>query len=199
LCAYIAPSNSPSINPRTTPADADAETKEPQQQLTASSAQHIPKASPSHTAQAQIVQAPQVADVDARPTAAEPGAKEPQTVIILSVQQDLSLSQKLWNDAYDRFEKDEDKLIIAYVKALTKFLDDEEATNTSTAGASDVASDKDLKVKKTTEVSGAGTIDLSAELKDRTKRQMYMEKLAENGKAKVATSSKVTKGVGAAA
>jgi hypothetical protein len=182
-----------------TPADSDAETKEPQQPAMASTAQHISKDSPSHTAKAQVIQAPRVVDIDAHPTAADPGSKDPKPVTKPGVQQDVNLSQKLWNDAYDIIEKDEDKLVMAYVKALTKFIDDEKPTDTSAAGAGDVSSDEDPKVKKPTGVSIAEVIDISTELKDRTKRQMYMEKLVKQGQAKVAKASKFTKGVGAVA
>ena len=42
--------------------------------------------------------------------------------------------------------------------------------------------------------TGAG--DISAELKDPAKRQKYMEDLVKEGQSKVATASKITKGVG---
>lgn len=86
------------------------------------------------------------------------------------------LHQKLWNEAYDGLE---DKLVKAYEKCLEKFLEDENAPDTSATGA----------------------IDISAKLKDKdpTQRQIYMKKLVEEGKAKIATSSKVSKVVGAGA
>jgi hypothetical protein len=93
------------------------------------------------------------------------------------------------------------------------------ATDTSAAGGRDVFVElknikaeiidqlKDPKAQKTTDTSAAGASDASAEhedlkakildeLKDPTKRQMHMKMLVENGKAKVAKASKVTKGVG---
>jgi hypothetical protein len=127
------------------------------------------------------------------PINADTEIKDLQLVTKSSVQQDPDLSQKLWNDAYDRIEKEEDKLVMAYVEALTRFLDP------SAAGASDVLSHKDPKAEKTTNASNAKTIDISVELQDRTKRQMYMEKLLENGQAKIRKASKMTKIVGAVA
>jgi hypothetical protein len=179
-----------------TPADPHAEATESHQLVTASTAKQIPKASSGHTAQAQVPQAPPFADVDSRPTAADLGAKEPQPVTESGVHQDPNLSQKLWNDAYDSLEEDEGKLVEGYRKTLAEVLVDEKlkdlkakkATDTSTVGASDVSAELE-KLKA----------DISAELKDRTKRQMYMEKLVKEGKAKVAKASKITKGVGAVA
>lgn len=218
--------NPPGIDPRTTPADADAATKEPQQSVTASTAQQIPKTSSGHVDQVQVPQAPPVADVDACLIAADPGAKEPQPVTESGVQQDLDPSEKLWNDAYDSLEKDEDKLVEAYRNTLAEVLVDEElkdlkakkATDTSAAGANDVLAElkdlkaeildkiKDPKAQKATDTSAAGASDVSAEreglkakildeLKDQTKRQMHMKMLVENGKAKVAKASKITKAV----
>ena len=194
---HVPPSIPPGINPRTTPADVDAEIKEPQQPVAASTAQQIPKASSGHAAQAQVAQAPPVADVDARPTAADPGVKEPQSVTESGVQQDPSLSQKLWNDAYDSLEKEEDKLVKAYVNTLAKVLEDEKAVDASAAGSSDVSAEfKGLKAKEAADTSATGAIDISAELKDRTKRQMYMKKLVEKGKARVTKASKISEAVG---
>jgi hypothetical protein len=164
-----------------------------------STAQQIPKASSGHTAQAQVPQAPSIADVDASPSAPDPGAEKPESVTESGAQQDPNLSQKLWNDAYDSLEEDEDKLVEAYVKALTKFLEVEEATDTSAAGASDISTNKDVKAKETTDISGAGTVDISTKLKNRAKRQMYMKKLVQEGRVKVAKTSKITEGVGVVA
>jgi len=177
----VPPSNLP-----TTPADADAETKEPQQPVTASTAQLIPKASSGHAAQAQVPQASPVADVDARPTAAHPGTKEPQPVT-------ESVSQRLWNDAYDSLKKDNDKLVKAYMKTLMK----EDATDDSAAGASNGSAElKDLRAEKAINTSAAKAIDIPAELEDRGNRQRYMEILVKNGKAKFDKTSKISKAVG---
>lgn len=117
-------------------------------------------------------------DAQAGSAVADREAKEPQALTEPTVQQTpaLSTSQRLWNDAYDSLEHDNDtaKLVKAYVKTLTKVLEADTAPSTSTSGPSDV----------------------STELKDSTKRQMYMKKLVEEGRAKVFTASKITKGVG---
>jgi len=136
---------------------------------------------------------------DARTTLAnaDVDTKGPQPATESGAQQESPLSQKLWNEAYDSLEKDDNKLVNAYVEALTKFLKDEKATDTSATGASDASvENKDLKAKKAADTSTAEVIDISAELKDPTKRQEYMKKLVIKGKAKVENASKISKAVG---
>jgi N-terminal domain of NWD NACHT-NTPase len=53
-----------------------------------------------------------------------------------------------------------------------------------------------LKAEKAPDTSSSGASDVSAELKDPTKRQMHMKKLVEEGQAEVSTASKITRGVG---
>lgn len=91
-------------------------------------------------------------------------------------QQDQTLSQIFWNDAYDGLEKDPDtaELVKYYVKTVTEV----------------------LVAKKASHTSAAGTSDISTALKDLAKRQMYMKKLIEEGQAKVCRASKITKAVG---
>lgn len=86
----------------------------------------------------------------------------------------LPASQRLWNAAYDGLEKDDDtaSLVTSYVKILTRVLAEGD-TDTSTSGA-----------------------DAAAELDDPTKRQAHMRILVDEGRKKVATSSKITKRVG---
>jgi hypothetical protein len=107
----------------------------------------------------------------------EPQAEESQPALDPTQQQSpaLSTSQRLWNTAYDRLEEDKDttELVRSYLEILTKVL----LANT-------------LK----TVASGAG--DVFAELKEPAKRQKYMEDLVKKGQSKVATASKITKGVG---
>jgi hypothetical protein len=87
----------------------------------------------------------------------------------------LSTSQRLWNAAYDRLEKENDtaELVKSYMKTL--------ATARKTEASENSTSDAD---------------NVTAELKDPSKRQMHMKKLVEEGQAKVAKASKITKGLG---
>jgi hypothetical protein len=105
-------------------------------------------------------------------------AKEPRLGTEFAAQQNqvISTSQRLWNDAYDGLENDGEtaKLVQAYVNTLKTVLKAENAPDTPDSGANDV----------------------STGLKDPTKRQIYMKKLLENGRAKVFTTSNITKGVG---
>jgi hypothetical protein len=176
--AHVTPSNVPGINPQTTLADANAKPKERRQPVTTSTPQKILKASSLHAVR---VQAPPAAlpnnDADASLAAANPAVKKPQPVT-------ESISQKLWNDAYESLEKDEDKLIKAYVKTLAKVLEAEKATDGATSGAYDVSDHlKDLNAKRVADTSVAGAMDILAELKDRTNRQAYMKELVKKGKA----------------
>ncbi|KAK4233014.1 hypothetical protein C8A03DRAFT_39311, partial [Achaetomium macrosporum] len=98
----------------------------------------------------------------------EPLAREPPTPECEGQQPPaLSVSQTLWNAAYDSLEEDADtaELVKSYIKTLM------------------IVSDID-----------SGT--LSAELKDPIQRQLHMKELVEKGQAKISTSSKIAKGVG---
>lgn len=107
-------------------------------------------------------------DTSVEPRAEEPSIKEPITQPAPA----LSTSQRLWNAAYCSLEEDEGtaELVQLYVKTLTKAL-----------GA--------------TPQIASGT-NVSTDLEDPSKRQMFMEKLVQEGKAKVAKASKITKRVG---
>jgi uncharacterized phage infection (PIP) family protein YhgE len=89
--------------------------------------------------------------------------------------QELSTSQRLWNAAYNNLEKDDStaKLVNSYVKTLTTI----------------------LKAKRASDTSASEAADVSAELKDPVKRQTYMKDLVEEGRKKIATTSKITEGV----
>ncbi|KAH0555896.1 hypothetical protein GP486_006161, partial [Trichoglossum hirsutum] len=83
----------------------------------------------------------------------------------------LSTSQRLWNAAYDSLENDKDtaELVRSYMKTLEQVL-----------GA---------------EASERSAADVSAELKDPTKRQMHMKRLVEEDQARIFTPSKITRGM----
>ncbi|KAF5136431.1 Vegetative incompatibility protein HET-E-1 [Metarhizium anisopliae] len=111
------------------------------------------------------------AQTQAQPVERQPG-DAPGTESTEQQSTAVSKSQELWNAAYDSLEEDKDtaELVRSYVKTLTTVL----------------GTRLDI-------VSGA---DVSANLKDPTKRQMFMKKLVEEGQAKISTPSNLTKGVG---
>ncbi|KAL2116007.1 hypothetical protein VTJ04DRAFT_10262 [Mycothermus thermophilus] len=82
----------------------------------------------------------------------------------------ISKSEQLWNAAYDRLERDDRELVESYVKCLETIL----------GGNSGAATDTDLLT----------------ELHDPVKRQMYMRRFVEEGRAKIAKASKIMSGVG---
>ncbi len=88
-----------------------------------------------------------------------------------------SISQRLWNAAYDSLEKDKDtaELVSSYVKVLTKAL---------------------LKAEGASSDASASEDNISVELKDPIERQKYMRKLVEEGREKFATTSKIMEGLG---
>lgn len=110
------------------------------------------------------------------PTTSDPTVERHQPVTKPTEQPpDLSTSQKLWNNAYESLENDNDtaELVSSYMKTLATVLR-AEAPKTSASGVTDV----------------------SAELDDLSKRQMHMKKLVKEGLEKVSRASKATKGAG---
>ncbi|KAK4233119.1 vegetative incompatibility protein HET-E-1 [Achaetomium macrosporum] len=101
------------------------------------------------------------------PRAREPPAPESEGQQVLA----LSVSQTLWNAAYDNLEEDADTaaLVRSYVQTLMIAFDIDSST------------------------------DLLAELKDPIQRQIHMRELVVTGQAKISTPSRTTKGVGDAA
>jgi hypothetical protein len=90
--------------------------------------------------------------------------------------QNISTSQRLWNDAYDDLQNDTEtvKLVKAYVKTLTVV----------------------LKAENTPDTSDPRSDNVSFELSDPAKRQIHIKRLLEDGLAKVSKASNITKGVG---
>jgi hypothetical protein len=104
--------------------------------------------------------------------------KEPLPATEFAVQQTqaTSISQRIWNAAYDSLRNNDEtaKLVKAYLKTLKRVFKAEKIPDTPASEASDV----------------------STELEDPMERQMYMKKLLEDGQAKVFTTSNIAKGVG---
>lgn len=178
-----APLKPPIANAQGTSASPEPGAKQPR--LPVSAVQGTPKASSSHAAQAQVSRPVlPVTNAQAGPAEVDPPANEPQPATESVVNQDPSLSQKLWNVAYDLLEKDNAELVDAYRKVMVEVLVNEElkdfkdkkAAGTSAAKVSDVSADRkkimaeilnkltDPEVKKATNISAVGASDVPAEL-----------------------------------
>ena len=90
--------------------------------------------------------------------------------------QAISISQRIWNAAYDSLESDNEtaELVKAYVKTLKMV----------------------FKAEKTPDTPATKASNVLTELKDPIKRQIHMKKLLEDGQAKVFAASNIAKGVG---
>lgn len=114
-------------------------------------------------------------------------------------QEDHNLHRKLWNDAYDSLEKDEDeaKFVGPYMQTLVEVLEEERAKETFPPGADDGSAGVGQRsAKKVSDGSTSGATDILAKLKDRTRRQEHMKNLVNDGKERVARASRVTNAVG---
>ena len=101
---------------------------------------------------------------------AESAPKPPPTESTKQPPPVLSVSERLWNAAYDSLEAENAELVMSYVKTLETIL-----------GANPgVAPDTSI----------------SAELHNPTKRQMHMWRLVEGGQARISRASRITNGVG---
>jgi hypothetical protein len=156
-----APLSPPDTNAQGKGTFASPDTRAKKPWLPASAVQDTSKASSSHNAQA-------------KPTRTALQGREPQSATESGSQQDINFSQKLWDDAYDSLEKDEEELVRAYMNTLAKV----------------------FKLKKATNTSTTETIDIPTEIRDRAHRKIYMEQVVEEGKKKVAGMTKFSKAVG---
>ncbi|KAK4196451.1 hypothetical protein QBC40DRAFT_313587 [Triangularia verruculosa] len=82
----------------------------------------------------------------------------------------ISTSERLWNAVYDSLETDNAELVILYIKTL------------------EIVLGVNLGV--------APDANISAELYNPTKLQIYIRRLVEEGRAKISRVSKITNGVG---
>ncbi|KAK4232915.1 hypothetical protein C8A03DRAFT_39421, partial [Achaetomium macrosporum] len=104
---------------------------------------------------------PPPVELPPKPTATE--STEQQTPII-------SISERLWNAAYDSLTTDHTDLVRLYVETLERSLGDETPEHCTT--------------------------DLSARLGNPTNRQKHMRELVEKGQEKISRASRITTGVG---
>ncbi|EPE06576.1 wd-repeat protein [Ophiostoma piceae UAMH 11346] len=157
----------PTADAQKTSSSATVEAQEPRPPVTQDTSE-----TSSSTAQAQVLPAQPTTDTPTRGAGTEPGAKTPQPVADPVQRTALSISQRLWNDAYDRLKEDGDtaELVEAYAMTLSKVV--REGASTSDA-----------------------TDDLT-ELNDAETRQSYMKTLVQEGQKRISKASKITKGVG---
>ena len=143
-------------------------------------------------------------------------AMKPMQVTEPNGQQDPSLSQKLWDDAYDEIEKDDNKLVASYKRILAKILAEQYlaagATKNAKVEVKRVEKEIRARLEESEDRVGAGTAvtetgnaltehealttKILDELGDRTQRQSHLKTLVENGKAKFERSAKITRAVG---
>ena len=111
--------------------------------------------------------------------------------------QKTSLSQKLWDDAYDSIEESNAELYEAYCDTLAKALTNMKLKEMKAKGTSETPSSEPAKLSKPNiEKIKAG---FAAELKERAKRQEHMQKFVKDGQERFAKGWKVAAAVGGVA
>lgn len=138
---------------------------------------------------ASLEKIPKTSSCQTQAQPVEPQAEDPPTTETTEQSPALSLSQELWNAAYDSLAKGGDN-----------------AEDKDTAECKDAGMDKDTAklVKRyvktlATILSAEASSDadkIAAELEDKSKRQTHMSRLVKEGQTKISTPSKITKGVG---
>ncbi|EAW20787.1 NACHT and WD40 domain protein [Aspergillus fischeri NRRL 181] len=115
---------------------------------------------------------PRSASLVVNPAQAHPGPEEQLT----KQSAVLSISQRIWNAAYDSLEEDRatTDLVKSYLKTLTAV----------------------LKAEKGSSVSAPEDDELAAQLQSPTTRQEYLKKLVSDGQKKIETSSNIKMAVG---
>ncbi|KAF7116900.1 hypothetical protein CNMCM5793_005530 [Aspergillus hiratsukae] len=113
---------------------------------------------------------PHSASLVVDPAEADPGPEEHLT----KQSAELSISQRLWNAAYDSLEQDKDTadLVKSYLKTLTAVLNAEKPS------------------------AGSAPQDDKLEVESPTTRQEYLKELVSQGLTKIETSSKIKMAVG---
>jgi hypothetical protein len=131
---------------------------------------------PSGTA--VITHVPHYASLVVDPATVDPGAEEhqPLTRPIEQQSSELSISQRLWNAAYDSLEEDKDTadLVRSYLKTLTVV----------------------LSAEKASDVLAPEADNLAAQVESPIRRQEYLKKLVDEGRKRIETSSKIKMAVG---
>ncbi|KAL1908384.1 hypothetical protein Sste5344_005912 [Sporothrix stenoceras] len=157
----------PVTDAQKTPASATVEVQDPRSPVT----QETSETSLS-TAQTQVLPVQPTTDTRTCEAETEPGAKVPPAVANSVQKTALSISQRLWNDAYDSLKNDKDtvEIVEAYTITLTKVV--------------------------RAEASASGATDKLAQLDDPETRQRYMNKLVQEGQTRISKASKITKKVG---
>jgi hypothetical protein len=191
------------------------ETARPSQPATAFINGHTLTPSVRHSSPAQVSPPILFADDIALSPATSLGQTEAELLGKSTPERDSNLSEKLWNRAYNTLEKEEAKLVKAYVRALVEVLVSEASKDSHVKQSKDIVSTMldeprghmamiinrikeatSLKASKDPAEREKLEADVSAKLENPAKRQEFMEMLVENGKAKVSKALKVSETIG---